>query len=115
MGRRANPEYIERIATVTGPELKARAAEIKVNPYFLAYALSTGATSCKEAFDRDRGGHLFINWNEGLWWQQAKAEGIDRIWVSIQKGAVDRHIAICAEHVPTTIAEQIEFKFAAAS
>ncbi len=85
---------------MTGPELKALADRLRVNPYYLSYALATGAESCEAAFKRDGGNHHYSIWNNARWSEQAKAEGIGREFISIQDGAVDRHIAICAAHIP---------------
>lgn len=85
---------------MTADELKAIAAEQNANPYYLAYALATGASSCKEAFDRDGGNHLFMFWNNDVWSEQARLEKTTREWVSTGSGAVDRHIALCASKIP---------------
>jgi hypothetical protein len=73
---------------------------LEVNPYYLAYALATGAASCVAARERDGGNHEYMIWNNKLWCEQAKAEKVGREWVSIAEGAVDRHIALCASKVP---------------
>jgi hypothetical protein len=86
---------------MSGPELKALADRLKVNPFYLAYALATGAESCDAAFSRDGGNHHYFIWNDARWAEQAKAEGIKRDFVSIEGGAADRHIAICAAHIST--------------
>jgi hypothetical protein len=85
---------------VTGPELKALAAAQQANPYYLAYALATGARSPYEAFRRDRSAHPYVWWNEALWCAQAAREGIPREIVALQDGSRDRHLQICAEQVP---------------
>lgn len=92
---------------MTGPELKALADGLNVNPYYHAYALTSGAASCEEAFKRDRGNHHYMIWNNARWAEQAKTEGIQREFVSIAEGAVDRHIAICAAHIPVASAIEV--------
>lgn len=96
-------DRLEGRCGMSGPELAALAAELNVNPYYLAYALATGAESCEAAFDRDKGNHLYISWNDELWQEQADAEGVGREFVSILEGAVDRHIALCASKIPSEV------------
>lgn len=48
---------------MTGPELAALAKERGINPYFLAYALATGAQSAREALERDGDCAGFLRWN----------------------------------------------------
>lgn len=81
---------------MTGAELIALAKREDANPYYLAYALATGATSCPEAFRRDGGNHLFMSWNNERWNEQAKAEGLHRDVVGLQVGAFERHCEVCA-------------------
>lgn len=85
---------------MTGPELIGLAARRNVNPYYLAYALATGAQSVAEAFERDGGNHEFMAWNSERWAEQCKAEGIGREWISAIRGAFNRHCALCATFVP---------------
>lgn len=90
---------------MTGPELGALATRLNVNPYYLGYALVTGAASCKEAFERDRldwgscAGYPFVAWNEQLWREQAKIEGVGREWVATADGAAERHTALIASKI----------------
>lgn len=79
--------------------LTALAAENKANPYFLGYALETGAASIAEAFDRDGGNHLFIAWNEERWSEQAREEKVARDFVSAYADAGKRHIALIAKRL----------------
>lgn len=85
---------------MTGQELLDMAARLKTNPYYLAYALATGAYSIKQAFERDGGNHEFAVWNNHLWIAQAKAENVTREFVSIAPGACDRHCELCAALIP---------------
>jgi hypothetical protein len=82
-----------------GEQLNAMAERLNVNPYYLGYALETGAASCAAAFKRDGGNHLYMSWNNERWAEQAKAEGVSRDWVSIKDGAVRRHIDLIAARV----------------
>lgn len=85
---------------MTGPELQALATRLHTNPYYLAYALATGAKSVEAAFKRDGGNHEYMIWNNARWAEQAKDECITRDYVSIQAGAIDRHCARLAALIP---------------
>jgi hypothetical protein len=85
---------------MTGAELIARAKQLNVNPYYLAYALATGVNTPKEAFERDGGNHEFAIWNDRIWHQQAKATGETREFVSGAADAFDRHCDMCAALIP---------------
>lgn len=61
---------------MTPNELKRLADDLEENTYFVAYALETGARSAKEAFDRDGGGHLFMEWSDRRWEETMNLLGI---------------------------------------
>lgn len=86
---------------MTGPELQALADSTGQNPYYLAYALATGAKTTREAYERDHGHHEYVIWNCERWYEQAVAEGVKRLeFVSAMPGAHERHVALCAAFVP---------------
>ncbi|MDQ1077961.1 hypothetical protein [Pseudoroseomonas cervicalis] len=61
---------------MTAAQLVAEAARIDANPYFLAYTLATGATSTKEAWDRDGNGGRFMAWNGRRWRETMQRLGL---------------------------------------
>lgn len=87
---------------MTGPELMDLAHRLKANPYFLAYALATGAASIEDAQKRDGGNHEYVIWNEQRWIEQADADCVKRHYVSIAPGAIDRHCDLLASFIPAT-------------
>lgn len=89
---------------MTGAELRALAERLKANPYYLAYALATGARSIEEAFKRDGGNHLYTAWNSERWIEQADLDVVPRHYVSIAPGAFERHCDRCATFIPQGVA-----------
>lgn len=61
---------------MTPEKLEEIAAQGGWNPYYLAYALATGATDPDEAFKRDGNNVGFILWNEERWVETKKRHGI---------------------------------------
>jgi hypothetical protein len=90
-----------------GKLLQRIAAERRVNPYYLAYAIETGVAGPKEAFDRDGGNHGFTIWNNQRWSEQAKAEGVGREWVSRSDDACDRHCEFLAARIADRLTQQL--------
>lgn len=48
------------------------------NPYFMAYALETGAKNPKEALKRDKNNCAYMIWNNARWNETCERLGIKR-------------------------------------
>ena len=57
--------------TRTGADLISIAGKTW-NPYYLGYAIDSGAADPQQAFRRDGGNHLFCGWNTEIWLEQAR-------------------------------------------
>ncbi|MFK4047278.1 hypothetical protein ACI2KH_20175 [Roseomonas mucosa] len=63
---------------MTANELVLTAAETNQNPYFLAYALATGAADVRMAWLRDGNGARYIGWNTRCWVETRTRLGVGR-------------------------------------
>lgn len=84
---------------MTGQELQALAAARNENPYFLGYALATGADGIEAARVRDGGNHEFMIWNGRRWNETAARNGVPRDMTHALPERDVRHCEIIAEHV----------------
>ncbi|MBZ5673729.1 MAG: hypothetical protein LAP61_05725 [Acidobacteriia bacterium] len=65
-----------------GQRLEELAGE-EWNPYYLAYALETGAETPRQAFERDGGNHEFFVWNGKRWDETCAMIGASREYCAV--------------------------------
>jgi len=61
---------------MTPQELETLAEQENWNPYYLAYAIETGAKDPQDAFNRDGNGVPFMTWNGQRWRETCKRIGV---------------------------------------
>lgn len=85
---------------MTGTELQTQAAALNVNPYFLGYALATGADSIEAARKRDGGNHEYMIWNGRRWNEVADRCGVARDMIQAAiPDHVEKFCELAAEHI----------------
>ncbi len=81
---------------MTAQKLQALATAGNWNPYYLAYALATCATDPDAAFARDGNNAEFMIWNNRMWLETCKREGLMRDHCGAH---VNEHLATLASHI----------------
>jgi len=83
---------------MTSESLVAMACEGNWNPYFLAYALETGAAHPREAWQRDGSGAAFMCWNRQRWVETCARIGAPLVGCGQHRAA---HLETLAGRLPS--------------